>query len=300
MSVCVLLAGCQTTTNMRLGERAERQGYYHRAYEYYCDEAQQRPSRGTVQAAIARVAPRAARHYEQLAGRAADQNNYAEAWRLYMRTLTITPDDAAIVRVIKMLEQYHPEEVAPAKAAWAKQGEKALMVASAASRPRSEAGRSQPHRQEELQTATGQPSGHEPTAAEEAEITTVETPSHDSGITVGRSRESDTDYLMTAILSVKDHRFPRRSHLIDDIHVRLKDTDPDPDADFDLYLGSRRVAKARDVKPGHGMRIRGRSGKWYVVVVIAIVDRTESVRMGVLLPSDVDGEGLPPQGAPGL
>ena len=86
---------------------------------------------------------------------------------------------------------------------------------------------------------------------------------------------------MTAILSVNDWRFPRRTHTVDDLHVRLKDTDHDPDADLDVYMGTKRVHKARDVEPGQGIHVVGRSGKSYEIVVITVVDRTESVRIGI-------------------
>ena len=125
-----LLAGCATTTNMRLRERAERQGRYHLAYEYYCDEAKQSPSRGVVQAAIGRVAPRASEYYQRQGDRAAVAEQYADAWKLYMRALAVTPNSTGLVRMIRILEQDHPDEIAPAKADWTEYGEKALTVAS--------------------------------------------------------------------------------------------------------------------------------------------------------------------------
>ena len=43
---------------------------------------------------------------------------------------------------------------------------------------------------------------------------------------------------------------------VDDIYVTLKDTDSDPDADLDIYLGTTRVRKARDIAPGRGVTVR--------------------------------------------
>ncbi len=307
-----LLVGCATTTNMRLGERAERQGRYHVAYDYYCDEAKLRPSSGAVRTALARVAPPAARHYQREAARAADAGNHADAWKLYMRALSITPDDSAIARLIKMLEQHHATAIAPAKTAWMALGGKGLAVASATSPRRhasvqvadehragpavrtgdaAEASES-PHREPHQAVAEARheaPPRSDNAGAGAARATLEQLPQPRSSVGAQETRKAEKpvpkegqDYLMTAVLSVKDDRFPRKTHTVDDIHVKLKDTDGDPeDADLDVYLGSKRVKKARDLRAGQGIPVRGRSGKVYDLVVIAIIDRTESVRVGV-------------------
>ena len=312
------LAGCHSSSpNLRLGERAERHGRYHVAYQYYCDAAKRYPSDRNVQTAISRAAPRAALHYERRAARAVEAENYADAWRWYMQALTITPDDTAIAGMIKMLEQHHAEEVASAKAAWRRHGEASLAVRSQSQWPppsappvdsteesyhvRGAAGPG-PERQ-----ATSDPDPlHDP---RRRAYSATEQPPQDarrgrdlSDVPAdpespieptwsddlrdkdeGRGAQSDERaegpvYLMTAILSVEDRRYPRRTHTFDDIHVRLNS---DPDADLDVYVGTQRVRKMRDIKPGQSVRVEGRSGRRYEVVVITIVDRTESVRIGI-------------------
>ena len=337
--LCFLSTGCQAPTNVRLGQRAEQRGRYYAAYQYYCDEAEQQPSNRTVQAAIARSAPHAARYYEHQAARAADAGDYADAWKLYMQALTITPDNSAVARLIRMLEEHHPNAIAPAKVVWMKQGAAALAVAPAASParphpiPARTAVAAKPHEAPARRTtssidteqdrrsepadvaaatdvaprralddpsdavAKGAPASdtHTPppapptgTISKSPQLRNDRTPPPVRSGAAGRPElreaygaETGGAYLMTAILSVNDWRFPRRTHTVDDIHVRLKDTDRDPDADLDIYMGTKRVRKARDVEPGQGVRVKGRSGKWYEVVVITIVDRTESVRIGI-------------------
>ena len=333
-----LSSGCQTSTNMRLGQRAEQCGYYHEAYEYYCDEAKRRPSSGAVRVAIARSAPRAAQYYERQATCAADAGDYADAWKLYMQALTITPDNSAVARLIRMLEEHHLAAVGPAKAGWMKQGAIALAVAPATSSQhqypipaRTTAAEpdapSVPQTTSELEATQRRPD--EPAAVVAAtHLSPRRTPDHQvdavaqaapasedqapppappidavakaapvtndrtppparSGAAGNRGRseahgtDTDSAYLMTAILSVNDWRFPRRTHTVDDLHVRLKDTDHDPDADLDIYMGTKRVHKARDVEPGQAIHVVGRSGKSYEIVVITVVDRTESARIGI-------------------
>ncbi|MFH0983861.1 MAG: hypothetical protein V2A79_20295 [Planctomycetota bacterium] len=285
------VAGCQATSKMRLGEQAERQGKYPVAYQYYCDEAKDRPSSGAVQAAIARVAPRAALHHEREAARAADAGNYAEAWKLYMQALAITPDNPALARLVQMLEEQHPAEIAPANAAWMDVGDRALATASTRSeRPEPRVPARAEAKREPAPRATPPPAEPAPRTAGPLPTATdprrepVETnrPSNEPDEAAVEGEEEPRGYLMTAVLSVNDHRFPRKTHTVDDIYVTLKDTDPDPaDADLDVYLGTTRVRKARDIAPGRGVLVRGRSGKWYGLVVITVVDRTESVRIGI-------------------
>lgn len=301
-----LVSGCSGATNMRLGERAERQGRCHVAYTYYCDEAKVRPSSGAVQAAIARVAPRAARHCERQGTIAVDAGNYAQAWKWYMQALTISPDDTAIARLIRMLEEHHRKEIAPVKDAWMREGAVALATSPPDTKPASrenagDAARVENERAPDVGTAVR--TGHEGEARAEPAVRTASAEQPDAGSAVPRTanvaapnhgphqgaREDDEtagsqavgSWLTSAVLSVEDRRFPREVHTVDDIRVKVKDTDPGPDADLDIYLGDKRIEKVRDIKTGESVRVKGRSGGWYELVVITIVDRTESVRIGI-------------------
>ena len=271
-----VLGGCSNSPNMRLGRQAETRGRFFSAYEYYCDEAKLRPSSGEVRGSLARVAPRAAKQLTQRADQAVKQGEYADAWRLYMRGLAITPDDPALARLVRMMEKHYPDEIASAKAAWMNQGEVALAVVPDRS----------PIRQPEVPAPLPEPEPpvvwQEPPPAESAEVIPAAAPeSPQPDVPDGVPDVSEGGYLVTVIVSVEDHRFPRREHLVDDIHVGVRDTDEGPDADLDVYVGTRRVRKARDVEPGDTIKVRGRSGRPYELVVITIVDRTESVRVGI-------------------
>ena len=328
------LAGCAASSGkMEMGERAERQGRYETAYEYYCAEARERPSAGDVHAAIARVAPRAAQHYERQAARAADAGDYAEAWKGYMHALAIAPDNEAIASLIKLLEEQHADAIAPAKAAWAKQGDGTLAVADteapgtdSAARGRSPAAEGPatvgtPPARNTRESATGDkaakdrskrttkppPAKKPPAAVTDVPAAPVPPPPRQEARVVPRSPEApvaepspppfatdpatavpesertaiESGYLTTVILSKKDDRFADKGPMVDDLNVRLKDTSSKGNTDFDVYLGTSRMAKARDVRVGEAVRVRGRSGKWYDVFVLSIVDRTESVRLGI-------------------
>jgi hypothetical protein len=83
------------------------------------------------------------------------------------------------------------------------------------------------------------------------------------------------------LISRDDDRYPKELMTVDDIVVKLKDTDGKPlDADLEIRVGKN--AKEYDDKPT-GARIGGfgRSGRRYVIVVLEIIDKTETVRFAV-------------------
>ena len=93
--------------------------------------------------------------------------------------------------------------------------------------------------------------------------------------------DSDSGYLVIATVSRKDRRFRKMVETIDDIFVKVKDTDPQPDADMHVYLGRKRIKKVKDWRPQHRVRVEGRSGRPYEIVILRINDATETVRFGV-------------------
>jgi len=88
-------------------------------------------------------------------------------------------------------------------------------------------------------------------------------------------------FLSLRTLSKKDKRFPKEAALIDGIVVKLKGTDDDPEADLDLYDGKKRIKKLRGLKIGASQVFPGHSGIDYRLIVLAIHDKTQTVRVGV-------------------
>lgn len=89
------------------------------------------------------------------------------------------------------------------------------------------------------------------------------------------------DFLVLRTLSKKDHRFSPQALLIDGIAVKLKGTDDEPEADLDLFDGKKRVKKIRGMRIGASQTFPGHSGINYRLVVLAIHDKTQTVRIGV-------------------
>lgn len=90
-----------------------------------------------------------------------------------------------------------------------------------------------------------------------------------------------SNYLFTGIVSRGDKRFPKELKAIDGLSVKVRDTDRSPDADLDVCLGDQRVARQKDCRVGQAFPVRGHSGREYEVVVLTIVDATETVRFGI-------------------
>lgn len=88
-------------------------------------------------------------------------------------------------------------------------------------------------------------------------------------------------YSIVLTLSKRDRSHPRRTNLVDDIEVYLKDTDSDLEVELDLYQGKKRVKKIRDLTPGRSQIFRGRSGMVYRLTLLAVDHDTHTVRIGV-------------------
>jgi hypothetical protein len=88
-------------------------------------------------------------------------------------------------------------------------------------------------------------------------------------------------FLSLRTLSKKDKRFPKEAMLIDGVVVKLKGTDDDPEADLDLFDGKKRIKKLRGLRIGASQTFPGHSGVDYRLIVLAIHDKTQTVRVGV-------------------
>ncbi len=111
------------------------------------------------------------------------------------------------------------------------------------------------------------PKAPAPTAAGVAPPTPLVTP---SGITV-----------FDGYLSNDDDNIPRENTIIDDITIRVRDTDSDPlDTDLEIRVG-RYEGTFKGLRVGRRLRIRGASGQEYRLTILAIDDDTETVRLSL-------------------
>lgn len=128
----VTVAGCGGGTTFDAGERAERRGEYHIAYERYVRAAARAPNSRRVATALRRIAPKAAGYWESQGRIAEGEGRHADAWRMYMRGLDIRPNDHTLVGLIRHLSNQRPERIADARREWMGTGRAALATASTA------------------------------------------------------------------------------------------------------------------------------------------------------------------------
>ena len=122
------VTGCATGPDYKVGQRAERNGEPHVAYDAYVRSAGQNPNNGMVKSALKRVTPKAAEHWEKEGHKAVSQRRYSDAWRSFMRVLEIRPDHPSAALVVRQLEQEHPSEVAYARQDYEQRGARSLVV----------------------------------------------------------------------------------------------------------------------------------------------------------------------------
>lgn len=130
MLFATLASGCATGRDYEMGQKAERSGDAHLAYDAYCRAASQNPDNGVIKSAIKRVTPKAADYWEKQGHMAVSQKQYADAWRSFMRVLEIRPDHPSAALVVRQLEQEHPTEVAYARQDYDQRGARSLVMSS--------------------------------------------------------------------------------------------------------------------------------------------------------------------------
>jgi hypothetical protein len=94
-------------------------------------------------------------------------------------------------------------------------------------------------------------------------------------------RGSAFQFMVVRTLSKKDSRFPKKAEIVDGLIVELRDTDDDPKADFSVYSGSKHGTKLKGLKIGESHVVVGRSGRVYELIVLSIIDKRQTVRLGV-------------------
>lgn len=125
-----LFSGCATGRDYEMGQKAERSGDAHLAYDAYCRAASQNPDNTVIKSAIKRVTPKAADYWEKQGHLAVSQKRYPDAWRSFMRVLEIRPDHPSAAMVVRQLEQEHPTEVAFARQDYEQRGARSLVMSS--------------------------------------------------------------------------------------------------------------------------------------------------------------------------
>jgi len=288
IAVCLLAvgsAGCTTTLRLREGRRAEQAGDYPRAYVFYCRVAQERPSSRSVAAAIARVSPGAARYWKDRAAAAIEAGDVERTWQCYMRALSIRPDDRDAADRIRSLERDHGDELAAIRHQYLTRDLVALASAGAPPRTRRHDASPPEPVLARANDATPQLPGPgnppEPSAAPTPGKPGDSTPEPSPATGSDATPPSTHEYLFTGTVSRDDRRFPEKRPTIDGLVVKVRDTDPGPDADLDAYLGRNRIGRGKDLKVGQCFRVRGRSGRSYEIVILAIIDSTETVRFAI-------------------
>jgi hypothetical protein len=268
--------------------KAEKAGQFDVAYDLYCQAAAENPSSRAAAKGIARVATRAARCWENRARQAVRDEDHVTAWKHYMRSLIIWPENKSVVEQIRRLERDHTEAVADARFAWLREGEKTLLVAepppdkSLPGSPPGQAVASAERRPAAVPPARktepspppkkATPANPNPRPPMTGQLPVAKPP---------KARISYQRFLLTATISRDDKRHPKMVKALDGLYVKVRDTDPRPDADLVVYRGNIRVGEKKDMTVGDWIAAKGRSGQRYQIVVLAIADETETVLFGI-------------------
>jgi tetratricopeptide (TPR) repeat protein len=310
----VALTGCATTPDARQAWNAEKAGEYALAYERYCAAAEDRPGNAQIAAAIRRVAPLAARHWEQNAHTALDRGESIRAWRMFMRVLEIQPDHPSAAQLVRRIERDHPAETRLARAEWMQSNRRSQIASAEPNQEANPASPEKPRTQRDVKPEPSTDTSKErrteppvavavappepvaepplreaPVMAKTPPVQTNPTPQpiRRDGVRHRILKETDhgteSDYLARRIISRDDDRYEKKVYVIDGITIKLDDTDDDPlEADLDVYIDDERVAKHRHLPVGAAVRVVGRSGTAYRLVVLTIRDRTETVIFGIM------------------
>lgn len=119
-------AGCAGAGVYQSGVRAEQRGEPHIAYEHYLRAASLDPSAGRVHDALSRVGPRAAEHWADQGRDVEAAGQYGDAWRMYIRSLEIQPNNPTVTGLIREIDKRYPTAVADARRDWMRRGRAAL------------------------------------------------------------------------------------------------------------------------------------------------------------------------------
>jgi hypothetical protein len=88
-------------------------------------------------------------------------------------------------------------------------------------------------------------------------------------------------FTVVRTLSKKERYFPKTVEVLDGLIIELRSTDDDPKCSLKVNVGNREVAKLKGVKIGQPHPVVGRSGRVYEIVVLDIMDKRQTVRLGI-------------------
>lgn len=118
IAVSLLLAGgggCSAGKEYDAARKAELRGAAPEAYDGYRLAAVKHPGNGAAAAGLKRTGPAASAFWEAEAIVATDEERFDDAWRMWMRALEIRPDHPEAPRMIRQLEEQHPNAVVAAR-----------------------------------------------------------------------------------------------------------------------------------------------------------------------------------------
>lgn len=303
------MPGCAGRSARRAAAQAEQAANYHLAYELYCESAARSPSNKTAIAGMNRTARSAARHWRQQAEKARRRGDYSQAWKHWMRVLTIRPDQRSTADQIRRLEREQPGAIADARRAWLASGEPSLRVAESPSSPPARdadppgeaiAGVEPPALSvlEPDEPPPGSPTPSEPQSATAADggpapqqrntapagqspPTRRPTTGHRAVPRPPVNHQREQEYELVATVSRDNRRFPKMVETMDGLYVKVLDTDPGPDADMAVYRGRHRIREKKNMTVGQRLTVQGHSGRRYDVIMLSIIDQTETVRFAI-------------------
>jgi len=324
LPIAVAVAGCMTGE----GAELERQGQFHRAYEYYVKSAEVGSNGGASAAGIRRTAPLAAAHWQREAYQAAEAGLWDRAAQCHRKVLAIKPDELSSILSLRSIARHHPEAVAlagieptptsplrvaprpaplapepprpgpavpepaPAPVAPAPPMPVPSPPEPAPPAPRPVVPEPSPPRPSRTQVGEPhvaprpQPQRPRPRPARPPKPTPPPVDPFKQKPTVRRERgASRGEFIAIVRLSREDRRYPKEKPLADGLLAKVKDTDPDPlDVDLEIELAGRRIAKLEDLTVDSVIRVVGRSGRRYEIVVGHIYDANETVTLGLRRP----------------
>ncbi|MCZ6682155.1 MAG: hypothetical protein O7B26_03160 [Planctomycetota bacterium] len=295
----LMIGGCGKAYSA--GQKAEKRGAHHEAYDHYCRAAAKSPESNRIAAAIRRVAARASEFWTAQGRAAEDQGQYDAAWRMYARALEVRPDDASALEHIRSLQDAHGDVIAVARRDWIMRGHRALKdighplgEALAMAPPLHESSKNnQPetpaspdgeekatHVRTDLEQTNTSPPPSGPAAQLEAALSRQTSPQDPNASRDKRTRNRDR-FLAIHVLSRKDRRYVKTAESVDGVTLKLTDTDDEGDADINIYHGRRRVKKIRDIRVGQSVSFSGRSGRLLRLIILDIRHKSQTVRLGI-------------------
>ena len=295
----LLIGGCGKEYSA--GQKAEKRGAHHEAFDHYCRAAAKSPQSNRIAAAIRRVAARASEFWTAQGRAAENQGQYDAAWRLYARALEVRPDDESALAHIRSLQHVHGEVIAVARRDWIMRGHRALKdighplgEALAMAPPLHESSKNSPPEtpaspdgEEEaarvrtnLEQTNTSPPPSGPAAEIEAALSGQSSPQDPPASRDKRTRKPGR-FLAIHVLSRKDRRYVKTAESVDGVTLKLTDTDDEGDADINIYHGRRRVKKIRDIRVGQSVSFSGRSGRSLRLIILDIRHKSQTVRLGI-------------------